>query len=176
MFLPLKVWSGTSLVAQWLRIRLPMQGTQGRTPVWGDPTCHGTTKLMCHNYWACALEPMSHSCWAPVPQLLKPACLEPMLCNKRSHHNEKPAHCNKDLMQPKINTFIKKKKRKCDQISQNVCGRAHTTALCEGRYHKCCINVLEAVRDYWVHLFWGKGLENPLNNSPIVTVLSERNY
>ena len=25
---------------------------------------------------------------------LKPECLEPMLCNKRSHHNEKPEHCN----------------------------------------------------------------------------------
>ena len=26
--------------------------------------------------------------------LLKPACLEPVLCNKRSHHNEKPMHHN----------------------------------------------------------------------------------
>ncbi|KAJ8791052.1 hypothetical protein J1605_020853 [Eschrichtius robustus] len=31
-----------------------------------------------------------------VPQLLKPACLEPMLRNKRSHRNEKPAHRNKE--------------------------------------------------------------------------------
>ena len=30
------------------------------------------------------------------PQLLKPACLEPVLHNKRSHHNEKPAHRNKE--------------------------------------------------------------------------------
>ena len=42
----------TSLVAQWLRIRLPMQGTQVRTLVWEDPTCHGATKPMCHNYWS----------------------------------------------------------------------------------------------------------------------------
>ena len=28
------------------------------------------------------------------PQLLKPAGLEPMLQNKRSRRNEKPAHCN----------------------------------------------------------------------------------
>ena len=27
-----------------------------------------------------------------MPQLLKPTCLEPVLRNKRSHHNEKPAH------------------------------------------------------------------------------------
>ena len=87
---------GTSLVAQWLRILLPMQGTQ----VWAlgreDPTCHGATKPMSHNYWACALEPASHNYWAHVPQLLKPACLEPVLRNKRSHHNEKPAHHNKE--------------------------------------------------------------------------------
>ena len=37
-----------------------------------DPTCHWATKLMCHKYWACALEPRSHSCWVQVPQLLKP--------------------------------------------------------------------------------------------------------
>ena len=29
---------------------------------------------------------------AHEPQLLKPACLEPVLCNKRSHHNEKSVH------------------------------------------------------------------------------------
>ena len=27
-----------------------------------------------------------------MPQLLKPSRLEPMLRNKKSHHNEKPAH------------------------------------------------------------------------------------
>ena len=36
--------SGASLVAQWLRICLPMQGTRGRALVWEDPTCHGATK------------------------------------------------------------------------------------------------------------------------------------
>ena len=41
---------GTSLVAQWLKIRLPMQGTQVRSLVWEDPTCCGVTKPMCHNY------------------------------------------------------------------------------------------------------------------------------
>ncbi|XP_067596174.1 receptor activity-modifying protein 1 isoform X4 [Pseudorca crassidens] len=41
---------GTSLVAQWLRIRLPMQGSQVRALVWGDPTCRGETKPTRHNY------------------------------------------------------------------------------------------------------------------------------
>ena len=42
---------GASLVAQWLRICLPMQGTRVRALVWEDPTCHGCN-------------------WAREPQLL----------------------------------------------------------------------------------------------------------
>ena len=75
---------GTSLVAQWLRICLPMQGTRVRPLVQEDPTCRGANKPMCRNYWACALEPASHNYWAHMPQLLKPVHLEPVL------HNEKP--------------------------------------------------------------------------------------
>ena len=41
---------GTSLVAQWLRSRLPMQATRVRSLVQEDPTCHGATKPMCHDY------------------------------------------------------------------------------------------------------------------------------
>ena len=41
---------GTSLVAQWLRIRLPMQGTRVRALVWEDSTCCGATKPVRHNY------------------------------------------------------------------------------------------------------------------------------
>ena len=67
---------GTSLVVQWLRIRLPMQGTRVRALVREDPTCHGATKPVRYNYWACALEPM--------------------LRNKRSHRSEKPSHPNEE--------------------------------------------------------------------------------
>ena len=42
--------SRTSLVAQWLRIHLPMQGTLVGALVWEDPTCHGTTRPVCHKY------------------------------------------------------------------------------------------------------------------------------
>ena len=87
---------GTSLVAQWLRICLPKQGTRIQALVQEDPTCHRATKPVCHNYWACALEPAIHICWAHESQLLKPVCLEPVLCNKRSHHNEKPTHLNEE--------------------------------------------------------------------------------
>ena len=41
---------GASLVAQWLRIRLPMQGTRVRALVREDPTCHGGTKPVRHSY------------------------------------------------------------------------------------------------------------------------------
>ena len=53
--------TGTSLVAQWLGIRLPMQGTRVQSLVWEDPTCHGATEPMCRNYRACTLEPASHN-------------------------------------------------------------------------------------------------------------------
>ena len=54
------IWA--SLVAQCLRIHLPMQGTRVRSLVLEDPTCRGATKPVGHNYWAGA------------PQLLNPVC------------------------------------------------------------------------------------------------------
>ena len=83
---------GASLVVQWLRIRLSMQGTWVRALVREDPPCRGAPKPVRHNYWAGTLEPASHNYWAHAPQLLKPARLEPMLRNKRSHCSEKPFH------------------------------------------------------------------------------------
>ena len=73
-----------------------MQGTQVRSLVVEDPTCHRATNPVHHNYWACALEPTSHNYWARMPQLLKPMRLEPVLHSKRSHRNDKPMHRNKE--------------------------------------------------------------------------------
>ena len=42
--------SRASLVAQWLRICLPMQGTRVRALVWEDPTCRTATGPVSHNY------------------------------------------------------------------------------------------------------------------------------
>ena len=39
-----------SLVAKWLRICLPMQGTRVGALVQEDPTCRGATKPVRHNY------------------------------------------------------------------------------------------------------------------------------
>ena len=46
----LKLPGGASLVAQWLRVCLPMQETRVRALVWEDPTCRGATKPVSHNY------------------------------------------------------------------------------------------------------------------------------
>ena len=48
----LKSNHGASLVAQWLRICLPRQGTRVRALVWEDPTCRRATRPVSHNYWA----------------------------------------------------------------------------------------------------------------------------
>ena len=87
---PFKNRTGTSLVVQQLRIRLPMQGTRVRALVQEDPT---------HMPWsnkARVPQLLSLRSRAHEPQLLKLTRLEPMLRNKRSHRNEKPAHCNKE--------------------------------------------------------------------------------
>ena len=42
----------TSLVVQWLKIHLLMQGIWVQSLVWEDSTCLRATKAMCHNYWA----------------------------------------------------------------------------------------------------------------------------
>ena len=46
----------------------------GFSPQSGKIPCAGAIKPLCHNYWACILEPRNG--------------------NKRSHHKEKPAHHN----------------------------------------------------------------------------------
>ena len=46
----LRISHRASLVAQWLGIRLPMQGTWVRALVLEDPTCRGATKPVRHNY------------------------------------------------------------------------------------------------------------------------------
>ena len=58
----------------WLRIHLPVQGTQVRSLVQEDSACCGAPKPVCHDSWAQAREPL--------------------FCNKRSHCSEKPEHCN----------------------------------------------------------------------------------
>ena len=99
-----------------------MQGMRVRSLDQEDTTCHGATKSVLHNYWACALEPASHNYWARVLQLLKPMHLEPKLRNEKPpqwearalqqrvaparRNQRKPPRSNEDPTQPKINKFI----------------------------------------------------------------------
>ena len=79
-------------MGQRLRIYLQIQGTWVRSQVQEDSTCLEANKPVCLNYWAHTLGSASHNYWAYILQLLKPGCLESVLHNKRSQHNEKPKH------------------------------------------------------------------------------------
>ena len=90
MWIRLTQWSkkkdifSAYLVVQCLRICLAIQGPLVPSLVQGDSTCPGATKPLHHNHWSCALEPGSCSCWAQVPQVSKPVCLEPMVCKRET--------------------------------------------------------------------------------------------
>ena len=92
-----KVWRA-SLVAQWLRICLPMQGTRVRALVWEDPTCRGATGPVSHSCWACA----SGAC---APQQERPRQREARAPRWRvapARRNwRKPSHRNEDPTQQK---------------------------------------------------------------------------
>ena len=63
---------GTSLVAQWMRICLPMQGTQVQSLIQEDSTSHRATKPVSHNYWARvrrARAPHKRGRWSEKPTL-----------------------------------------------------------------------------------------------------------
>ena len=93
----IKVNMGASLVAQWLRICLLMQGTRVRALVWEDPTCRGAAGPVSHNYWACA----SGAC---APQQERPRWWEaraPWWRVASACHNwRKPSHRDEDPTQP----------------------------------------------------------------------------
>ena len=52
--LRLRIRWRASLVVQWLRVHLLMQGTRVRALVWEDPTCRRATRPVSHSYWAYA--------------------------------------------------------------------------------------------------------------------------
>ena len=105
---------GTSLVGQWLRIPLPLPGTRVQSLVQEDPTCHGATKPVCHNCWACK------------PQLLRLHATTTEACAPRARapQQEKPPQWEARALQQRPNAaknnFFKKTLMKlwnCDQVS-----------------------------------------------------------
>ena len=111
----LEMASGTSLVVQWLIIRLPMQGTWVRALVLEDPTSRGATKPARHNYWARApqlLSPHATTTEAHMPRAHAPQKEKPLQWEAHTpqwrvaparRDKTKPVHSNKDPTQPKIN-------------------------------------------------------------------------
>ena len=97
-FSPINPAPRASLGVLWLRLHLLTQETQVRSLVREEYTCSSASKLVQDNHWAWApksevgggvgatTEPTCHKRW-------NPCALEPMLCTKRSHHNENPTHC-----------------------------------------------------------------------------------
>ena len=96
--------SRASLVAQWLRICVPMQGTRVRALVWEDPTCRGAAEPVSHNYWACA----SGAC---APQQREAAIVRgPRTVMKSGPHLPQLEKALAQKRRP--NTVINKKKKK----------------------------------------------------------------
>ena len=115
--------SRASLVAQWLGVRLPMQGMRVWALVREDPTCHGalspcatTTEPVLWSPRATTTEP---ALWSPqattaeacVPGARAPQQGRPLQWEARTpqpgvsptpHNWRKPVHSNKDPTQPKI--------------------------------------------------------------------------
>ena len=103
----LKLHSWASLVAQWLGIHLPMQGTWFRVPVREDPTCRGAARPVSYNYWACA----SGACAPQRERSRQWEAHAPRWRVAPARHNwRKPLHRNEDPTQPKINKLINLKK------------------------------------------------------------------
>ena len=90
---------GTSLVAQWTGIHLPTQGTWVWSLVQADPTCRGTTKPVCHNYW-------SLHAW------------EPMICNKNVTAARSPCTATRSSPCSQLEKAQEQQRRPSTAISQ----------------------------------------------------------
>ena len=116
---------GASLVAQWWRIRLPMQETRVLSLVWEDCTCHGATKSMHHNYWSpCALKTVLWDKRSPYTATRE----EPTLAATR----EKPSQ-QRSLEKRKENSY--------SQMSSSYYAVLPNTntGLCPGSSHPQCL-------------------------------------
>ena len=84
-----------------------MQGTRVRALVWEDPTGRGAPKPVCHNYWACALDPSSHhNYWAYAPRDRAPQQEKPPQWEARA-----PLQLEKARTQQRRSNTAKNKKK-----------------------------------------------------------------
>ena len=101
------------LVAQWLRIFLPMRETWVWSLVQEDPTCWGAAKMVFHSYWASAPDPGDCSYWAHMLQALKPA--KPRAC---APQEEKPPRGAARALYQRVSQSVKSlsRVRLCDPM------------------------------------------------------------
>ena len=71
-------------MAQWLRIRLPVQGTRVRALVQEDPTCHGASKPVRHNTEPALQSPRATATEGHVPRACAPQQEKPPQREARS--------------------------------------------------------------------------------------------
>ena len=88
-----------------------MQETRVKSLIREDPICCGATKIVCHNYWSCALEPGSHNYWAHMPLVLKPMCL------RSQDPQEKPLQW--EALTPQLQSSPHSSKRKAHTAMKN---------------------------------------------------------
>ena len=100
----LRISQGTSLMAQWLGICLPVQGTWVWYLAQENPICHRATQPMFRNYWDCA----------PQQRLLQSeACTAQWRVAPTSHNKRNPRHSHNQKIKWKwkLKIIIFQKKR-----------------------------------------------------------------
>ena len=134
----------------WLRSKecLPMQKTWVQSLIQEDPTCCRATKPVCHNYWVCVPQPMSHKYCAYVPQLLKPtspraraqqrekspqweACAPQLENGPCSPQLEKSPHSHDDPEESKIVNFFSTKSFQKEEKIPALCNWMDNGILAE---------------------------------------------
>ena len=104
-----KTYEGNSLVVQWLRICLPVQGTQIQSLVCKDSTRCGQTKPLHHNYWARvpATEPMRPTAWTPQDKPPQWEAHTPHLESSLHFSQLEKVHLQQQRLKAAKNTFLK---------------------------------------------------------------------
>ena len=96
-------------MVQWLRICLPMQGTQIQSLVCKDSTRCGWTKPLHHNYWARvpATEPTRPTAWAPQDKHPQWEAHTPHLESSLHSSQLEKVHLQQQRLNVAKNTFLK---------------------------------------------------------------------
>ena len=114
---------GASLVVQWLRVLMSMQGTRVPSPVWEDPKCCRAPEPVRHNYRA-------HAPWRPCSATTEATRVRNPRTSTKSGptcpNQRKPVCSSEDPAQPKVSKETKKEaKAPCPLTRDPERGRPH---------------------------------------------------